>query len=542
MRKRWLTILISIAALALAAISIAPLFIHADTFRPTLESDLSAALNRKVALGHLSLSLWTGSLVADDLSIADDPRFSSAPLLQAKSLYIGIRLGEFLFHHRIDVTDLAVHRPVIHLIHARDGRWNFSTLAAVPSAPSSTDSKARSPITINKLQVIDGNVTVVSPTLAKPVLFSNVQLTLLNLSPASPTPFQLSADLPGDGTMSLNGAAGPISARDVADTPLHGSLLLKHLDPVAAGLLSAGQGVEMLANIRAQVVSDGDTLAIKGKLQAAHLKLARSGTPAAQPVDIDYAVSENLRTRAGQVSTLNLHAGSAAVRVAGTFQFAPETIDLNLHLSAPSVPIDQLDTLLPAAGVRLPSGSALRGGTLTASLAITGPATAVHLSGPVQVDNTRLTGFDLGSRVRGLHLLSRTVGGTDIQTFRADVDSTPQGTQLTNIYGSFPQVGTATGEGTVSSSGALDFHLIGKLSGSSRLGAVADDAANALGGIVGGILHGAVTSGIPLTITGTASDPSIQANLGQILTGRRSSTTPAQQRTGAGLLKSLFGK
>ena len=47
---------------------------------------------------------------------------------------------------------------------------------------------------------------------------------------------------------------------------------------------------------------------------------------------------------------------------------------LALHLAAPNLPINQVEALLPAAGVRLPSGSSLQGGTLTANLAINGPS------------------------------------------------------------------------------------------------------------------------------------------------------------------------
>ncbi len=67
-----------------------PFFVNADTFRPTIQADLSSALGRQVTLGHIGLSLITGSLVADDISIADDPKFSTSPFLEAKKLRIGV--------------------------------------------------------------------------------------------------------------------------------------------------------------------------------------------------------------------------------------------------------------------------------------------------------------------------------------------------------------------------------------------------------------------------------------------------------------------
>jgi AsmA protein len=209
--------------------------------------------------------------------------------------------------------------------------------------------------------------------------------------------------------------------------------------------------------------------------------------------------------------------------VKGGYRLTPQAVVLDLRLAAPSLPVDQLEQLLPAVGVKLPSGSALKGGTLTASLAITGPATAVTLAGPVSIDNTLLAGFDLGSRIEGLNPFGARGAGTSIQTLRADVNSTPQSTQLANIYGNLPQIGTASGNGAVSASGALDFKLAAKFNPNTGVGALANQAQTAIGNLLGGFapLKSRVTAiannGIPLTITGTASSPTIRANLKAML-------------------------
>jgi AsmA protein len=192
-------------------------------------------------------------------------------------------------------------------------------------------------------------------------------------------------------------------------------------------------------------------------------------------------------------------------------------------MAAPNVPIDQLESLLPVVGIHLPSGSSLQGGTLTANIVVTGPATTATLAGPVEIDNTRLAGFDLGSKIQGLNPFGGTSAGTEIQVLKAKVSSSPEGAKITDIYGNLPQLGSATGEGTVAQSGAIDFNLTAKLNSSNAVGAVANTAVNAVSGIVGGFLHPnakpAPTSnrGIPLTITGTAASPSIRANIGAML-------------------------
>ncbi len=77
----WLGIVVAVLLLIAAAL---PFLIDANTFRPKLESSLTAALGRDVKLGDLKLALLSGGVSANDLSIADDPAFSKTPFLRAK--------------------------------------------------------------------------------------------------------------------------------------------------------------------------------------------------------------------------------------------------------------------------------------------------------------------------------------------------------------------------------------------------------------------------------------------------------------------------
>jgi AsmA protein len=181
------------------------------------------------------------------------------------------------------------------------------------------------------------------------------------------------------------------------------------------------------------------------------------------------------------------------------------------------LPINQVEALLPAVGVRLPSGSRLQGGTLTATLAITGPATAPTISGPVQVDNTRLTGFDLFSKIGGLKPVSNSQGGTQIQTLRANVNSSSEGTRIDDLYTSVPPLGTATGAGTISPGGGLNFQVLAKLNTTSGVAGQALGGLSAGGGFVGQAVNTAATNGIPIHITGTTSNPVIHADLTGLL-------------------------
>ncbi|HKR27725.1 MAG TPA: hypothetical protein VJS11_09720, partial [Acidobacteriaceae bacterium] len=393
----------------------------------------------------------------------------------------------------------------------------------------------------------NGSVTVSSnPPHGQPFVYSNVDVTMKNVSYTQSMPFTLSATLPGNGSVHLDGSAGPIDQRDTAATPLQATLSVKSFNPVKAGVLPASEGISMDADVDAQVHSDGHTLTSTGKVHALHLQLSPGGSPAPQPVDIGYKVSDDLNARTGQIQDITAQAGSAAAHANGTFRMAGDTVQLNVKLSAPNLSIDQLEALLPAVGIRLPSGSSLHGGTLTANLAITGTAKAPDISGPVDIANTRLAGFDLGSKIQGLKALGGTGGGTDIQKLSANVHSTVPSTQLTNIDCVVPAIGEATGLGSVSAAGALDFHLTAKLNSNSTVGGLANTATSAIGGIAGNFLHSTATNGVPLTVTGTTSSPVIRADLGSIVKSQTggllgNSNTGQKKTTPGGLLGGLLG-
>ena len=542
MRKRWIKIVLAVAVLGLVILAAVPFLVNADSFRPQIESQLSSSLNRKVTLGHLSLSLLTGSLVAENISIADDPSLSSTPFLEAKKLDLGIELGQLLFHRSVRITELKVDSPAIHLIHLENGTWNFSSMGSSAATPATGSSVPD--LSVDELEIKDGSATVATiPAAGNPITCTAINLTVKHFSFLQAFPFDLSVRLPGDGTVKLNGTSGPIAQQDASKTPFQATLEIKHFDPVAANVVQASDGVSMVADLNAKIASDGNNLTSNGTIAASQLKLARSGSPAANPVTINFAISDNLATRAGQVSDLAIQAGSVAAHISGGFQAGGKSVALNLRLSAPNLPIDQLEQLLPAAGITLPSGSQLRGGTLTANLKITGPANALTIAGPVEIDNTQLAGFDLGSRIQGINPSGGTSNGTQIEKVSTNVNSSPQSTSFSDIYASVPVIGTASGSGTISPSEELNFQLVAKFNSSSVVGSAANTGVNAVANLLGDRSNTAASRGIPLTITGTASNPSIRANVGAMVKQSASSLlkSPAGQQGGGNTLKKLKG-
>ena len=529
--------------LAAAAIH---LFVDADTFRPTIESRLTATLSRKVTLGALSLSVMTGSLVANDLAIAEDPKFGQTPFFTAKRLRIGVQMKPLIFNRQLIVRSFEVDAPQIRLIRAEDGTWNFATLShGAASQNTQTDTLPDLPVGI--ITIKDGNATIEKlPLQRNPQVYDHLDVKLEHFSLAGAFPFTVSASLPGDGKVRVSGTVGPINPQDAAATTFDTQVTIKHLDPVVAGYVDPAAGISMIGGLDAHIVSDGMNVTSDGKVHAEHLILLKGGKAAPHPLDIHYQVGHSLKGNRGQVSDLALQTGAVAIHIKGTYQLAANVPVFDLKLLAQSVPIDGLQALMPAVGVKLPNGAVLKGGTLSANFAIKGSAKDNVIVGSYEIKNAQLVGYNLGSKIVGIAALGgiKTGDTTAIEISRADMRITKSGSESTNIYSVLPALGESTGSGTVSPSGALNFHLISKVTSAKGLNKVGVNILAKLNSTSAAAKPSTAT-GIPINITGTAENPVITADVNGLVKGNaatlRSKGAEILNKTKTGL-SNLFGK
>src|SRR5690242_16332779 len=131
--SRTIKILGIVVGVIIVALIVIPLLIDVNVFRPRIESELSAALGREVKVGTLSLSIFSGSVAAENLSIADDPAFSKDPFIRAKSLKVGVDVMPLIFSKTLHVTALTIDEPQIAVIRSDAGIWNFSSIGGSKS-------------------------------------------------------------------------------------------------------------------------------------------------------------------------------------------------------------------------------------------------------------------------------------------------------------------------------------------------------------------------------------------------------------------------
>ncbi len=718
------TLLLAFAAviiLLVVAAAALPLFLNGDSFRARIETALSKSLNRKVTIGKVDLSVFSGGLVATNTVIADDPNFSTQPFMQVDTVKIRVKPLPLLLHKEIRIRGFALDTPKVDLLRAANGKWNYSTLGSSPSQASSAQQSTGTvpDLTAGSIEIEHGQITVGTVPATPGVtdhVYQQVDLSVKDFGPTKSFPFTLTADLPAGGSVSLKGTAGPFNERDTAETPFTAHLEVKRLDPLASGFVTAADGISGLidslqvdasysgqamhiskllvdtprltvvqsnkpktpppagekkssmldnlsvddaevkngtltlttagkpgapavyqalnaqvtnltpktsspfsasaelpgggkldargnagpfnqqnsastpvnakvslthfnlgtagvlppdagvsgiADLQAQVQSNGEQLDANGTAHVAGIKLAKAGQPSNIPVNLQFALMQNERALTGQIQRATVTVGKAVINIAGTYQTSGPTTALNLKVDGNAVPIDEIETFLPALGVHTPEGSQLRGGSVTTALAVTGSTAAPIISGPVRVDNTQLAGFDLGAklgpltRLTGGKIGAATGSGTNIKLLSMDVREAGGGIRTDKVDLAVAGVGTATGAGSVSEGGALDYNMVLKLTdlvgGGAASAPAASQASNSgagglagglaglipggaggsvkglgsLGGLTGGMLKG----GIPVTIAGTTSHPVFTPNIRGLTAG-----------IGAGAAQQVLGK
>jgi AsmA protein len=519
--KRLLVISGIIVGVLLLVIIAVPLFINVDSFRPDLEKKLSAALNRQVHIGKLDASLLSGGASASDITIADDPAFNKGPFLKAASVKVGVQLMPLIFSKQLKVTSLTIQKPDITLLKNAAGKWNYSTLGATaqksPSEPSKhapePSGKSTPDISVDKFEIAGGTVRVghsSGHSAGKESVYQNVNLVAHNISATSAMPFTLSAGMPGGGTLNLEGQAGPLNPTDSAKSPLDAKIKLNHADLAATGFVDPSSGVGGVLDFDGQVKSDGRKLHSEGKAKAADLRVVKGGQPAKQPVALDYKSDYALDSDTGTINA-NLHTGNSVTNASGTLSAKGEDTLANLKIVGKNMAVNDVEGLLPAFGVVLPSGASLQGGNINMDLNATGPLDRLVIDGPLKIEGTHLSGYNLGSKLGAIAAFTGNKSGTDtlIQTFSSALRVAPEGIKADNIVLDVPSLGIVTGNGVISGDNSLDFKMLVKLSGTAN---------NLLGSLTGASAS-AQSKGLPFLITGKTSNPVFRPAIGGAVAG-----------------------
>jgi AsmA protein len=516
--KKTLKIVLIVAGVLIVLVLIVPFLIPVNQFRPTIEEKASAALGRKVELGNLSLSLISGSLSADNISIGDDPKFSSSPFLTAKSLNVGVEIMPLIFSKTLNVTDVRIASPQVTLLRNAAGVWNYSSLGGA-AVKSKSSSNATTDVSVKKFELKNGSIIVGSTSSQKRSTYDHVNVTASDVSLTTKFPVTVTADLPNGGKFKLDGAAGPVDEADTALTPLDAKLNVSGLDLASTGFLDSSAGLGGIADLDANLSSKGGEAQTKGNVKLSKALFIAGGSPAGVPVTVNFNTKYNLRKNAGVLEPSTLNIGSAVAHLSGTFQSPGDETIVNAKVEGENMPARDLEAFLPALGIHLPKGASLAAGTLNTNLNISGPTNKLITTGTVGLYKAKLAGFDLGSRMSTISALTglKTGQDLDIEKITTNLHMAPTGLEAENFLAAIPALGTLVGAGTVDSRNNLDFKMAATLASSATYTSSSGVPASGIGGIlgtIGGGKGGCKGATIPFQIHGTTAEPKFVPDIG----------------------------
>jgi len=522
---KWLGIVVVVLLVGVLAI---PFFVNVNDFRPTLETRLTAALGRDVKLGNLQLKILSGEVTADDLSVAEDPNFGTPAFLKASSLHVGVELWPFLLSRKLIVTDLTIDQPQISLVQAKTGDWNFSSLGGkskASSPPPAISGKAPLDLSVKLVKITNGKLRM-GRTLGhwKPLILEQVNIEVRDFSDSAPFGFSLATNIHGGGSIKLDGTAGPINPNDSAMTPVKVNLNIVQLNLSGSGMNDFAPDLAGLVSFQGSGDSDGATMHVRGTLRADRLKIAKNGTPAARPLSLTVIAQHNLRNHSGVLRQGDIHIGSAVAHLTGTYAEQGESMVLDMTLSGPQMPVQELTSLLPALGVVLPAGATLQGGAASAHLTMKGPADRLVTAGSLALTNTRLAGFDFPQKLATAEKWAgiKASPDTEIQNVSLNVRVSPDGSDAQDISLIVPAIGEMSGFGNVTPANQLAFKMSAIIHTSGLLSIVGNKP-------------------IPFTVEGTAANPVFHPDLKAVAKEEVKSVEQDVGKAAGSLIKGIFG-
>lgn len=268
---------------------------YQDQYRPLIEE----ALNRKIMLQDIRLTVWPriGARVAG-FTVEDDPSFRRGPFASLSSLDVGVKLLPLL-RGRIEVEEITLRDPVIVVLKNRAGGLNISTLGSrapavskpeVPSgAPAEGPLRALALLAVDQVSIDGGKLTYRDESASDPLdyVVHDLEVLLTSIHLGETAHLHMAATVqPYNMPVKLDGNFGPLVE----------TLDLKHFD------VDVGLGRIPVSLKGSAVGGKLDVTAGSPSINSADIPLA---LPLTKPVEInnlhltahvDYAHSAHAQT------------------------------------------------------------------------------------------------------------------------------------------------------------------------------------------------------------------------------------------------------
>ena len=293
---------------------------YQDRYRPLIEE----ALNRKVELKDIRLTIWPriGARVRGFV-VQDDPVFRTGPFASLSSLDVGVKLLPLL-SGKVDVEEITLRDPVITVLKNAQGQLNVSTIGAkaqapppkpdVPEQPAGSPLQGLALFAVDRVSIDGGKLTYRDESTARTMEYTVNDLKLLLTSVhlgESPSVHMGATVQPYNLPVRLDGTLGPLGET----LELKSFMFNLALGKIALGLKGRALGGTLDATIAALLIDTADLpvkLALTKPVQIKDLHLTLHGQ---YPMHSDMPVTHQVDvTDLG----LTLVMGGSTLNVKGT--------------------------------------------------------------------------------------------------------------------------------------------------------------------------------------------------------------------------------
>ena len=202
-----LGILVGLLVLAGAAIV---LLVDVNAHKPRIETAVSDALGMEFRIrGKAGLRLFPSAGIAlSDVRL----RNRGTDLATAETLRVGVRLLPLLLDRQVNITELALGKPVIRIEKGADGKFNYETPPG-PVKPASKGADAPSaPLNVARSSISAGKIVYVDRKAGSETSLDAIDLSVRDLSIPSARGAELMKGISFTGDLSMKG----IRSKDLA--------------------------------------------------------------------------------------------------------------------------------------------------------------------------------------------------------------------------------------------------------------------------------------------------------------------------------------
>ena len=367
-----------------------------NRYRGFLQAALAERLGREVSLGRMHLSLVPLALRVENVVIGENPAFQTGrSFLAAEELRLRLRLFP-VFQGRLELLAVELRRPLIELVRASDGAWNFTTLGR-----DACGMPLRGARPLDRLVLTNGEVAV-SRRPESRVVYRNIDAQLHDYRSDGPFDIGLAVTLPDHGAerLSLRGRAGPFVREDIGRTSFDGNLTFDRVSLTALRLFLQGrpfEGTDAVVSGTASVRNRDGELSSKGSLR---LEQARThGVALSYPIDTSFDVARDSTRKLLTIRSATVSLDQTPLSLAGTVDLQPTIPELDVHVTASEVSLEKAARLTSAFGLAFGADTRVRG-RFSTDIRLRGPASRPGFDGSLQLRDVSISGPDIPQPVR----------------------------------------------------------------------------------------------------------------------------------------------